>query len=123
MEDLKEELKSRIIEPFAKSIDCQDGWLPLLAELHDEVVEIDPNYRLYQVKQKFGRLCFYYAISNPELYARVQEVVRRYEDMSLSICERTGKSGKLMVRHGFFQTLNESFKEEGWEDAGSFRRS
>lgn len=122
MEHIKDEIKSRIIEPFTKSIDCGDGWLPLIAELHEALVEVDPQYRVYQVKEKFGRLCFYYAISNPELYHRVQELVTHYEDLSLGICELTGKPGNRMVRNGFYKTLHESFKDKGWEDADSFRR-
>ena len=96
MEHIKEEIKSRILDPFAKSIDCGEGWMPLIAELHEALLEIDPNYRVYQVKEKFGRLCFYYAISNPDLFTKVKDTVKLYEDMSLSICEETGKKGKLM---------------------------
>lgn len=116
MEHIKDEIKSRIIEPFTKSIDCGDGWLPLIAELHEALVEVDPQYRVYQVKEKFGKLCFYYAISNPDLFAKVKDIVKLYEDMSGSICEKTGKPGKRMVRNGYYKTLNESFKDEGWQE-------
>lgn len=122
MEHIKEEIKSRIIEPFPKSIDCGDGWMPLIAELHEALLEVDPHYRVYQVKEKFGKLCFYYAISNPELFAKVKDLVKLYEDMSSSICEKTGKAGKLMVRNGYYKTLHESFKDDGWEEVGDPRQ-
>lgn len=116
MSDIKAELKNRILDSFPKEISCDDGWLLLLTELHEAMCEIDPNYRLYQVKEKFGGLCFYYAISNPELFRKVRDLVSFYEDLSLGICEVTGKPGTLMIRNGVYKTLNESFKDEGWEE-------
>jgi hypothetical protein len=117
MDDIKKEIKSRILEPFAKSIDCEDGWLPLLEELHTELIKIDPNYRVYQVKEKFGALCFYYAISNPELYNQVRDLVQSYERRSLKICEKTGKPGRRMVKGSLYKTLHESFQQDGWKIA------
>jgi hypothetical protein len=117
MDDIKEELKSRILEPFSKSIDCEDGWIPLITELHNKLIQIDPNYRVYQIKEKFGMLCFYYAISNPDLHNEVRDLVQEYERKSLTVCEVTGKPGRRMVRHGLYKTLNESFEKEGWKIA------
>jgi hypothetical protein len=117
MDDIKEEIKSRILEPFSKAIECEDGWLPLLEELHNNLVKIDPNYRVYQVKEKFGALCFYYAISNPELYNQVRDLVQSYERRSLKICEKTGGPGSRRIKHGVYKTLSDEYEAEGWKRA------
>ena len=36
-----------------------DAWLPHLAELDRQLAEIDPSYRLHQVKSKWGGLRYY----------------------------------------------------------------
>jgi len=109
------------IDPtFGRSIDCDAGWWPLIEELHEEISEIDPDYRIYQVKQKLGGLRFYFSASNPLLSSTVQQVVDRYEKLSFTICEKTGKEGQLMNKDGQYQTLNQSFMDEGWQKVESF---
>lgn len=114
MEDIKQQLISRIIEPFYKGIDCEDGWLPLLTDLHNAIVELDPNYTIYQIKEKFGGLCFYYALSNPTAAADARKIVNHYEKLSHTICEKTGQPGRLMKRNGQYKTLNDTYINEGW---------
>lgn len=110
----------RIDPTFGRSIDCDAGWWPLIEEMHQEISEIDPDYRIYQVKQKFGGLRFYYASSNPLLSATIRQVVDKYEQLSFTICEKTGKAGQLMKKGGRYQTLNSSFIDEGWQKVESF---
>lgn len=117
VEDIKQELINRIVEPFAKTIDCEDGWLPLLADLHEHLSDIDPNYTIYQVKEKFGGLRFYYSLSNPEVADDAQKVVNFFETISLTICEKTGLPGQLMTRNGWYKTLNDTYTNEGWKPA------
>jgi hypothetical protein len=38
---------------------CGTGWKKLLEDLHDDLVKIDPDYKLSQFKEKFGTLRFY----------------------------------------------------------------
>lgn len=118
--DIVDELKSRIVDPFGKSVDCGKGWHGLLADLHEKLVHIDPHYTLFQVKQKFGTLRFYYEASDPELDRLCKALVDMYELMSSRICEETGEPGFLMVRHGFYKTLNEKYLSEGWEEASQY---
>lgn len=35
------------------------GWSPIIDWLHRELLVLDPEYELWQVKEKFGTLCFY----------------------------------------------------------------
>lgn len=115
--NIVDELKSRIADPFEKRVDCGEGWFGLLSDLHDKLAHIDPNYVLFEVKEKFGALRFYYEASNPEADIIFRSLVRMYERMSERICEVTGEPGILMKRDGVYKTLNERFESEGWEQA------
>lgn len=112
--NIRDELKSRIIDPFPKVIECDIGWDGLLYDLHDKLVAVDPNYTLFQVKEKFGGLRFYYSASDPTLDQIFRSIVMFYEKLSLSVCEMTGERGSLMVKSGFYKTLAESFLHDGW---------
>lgn len=114
--DIRKELESRIIEPFAKTVSCDDGWLNLLTDLHIELVEIDPKYTIYQVKEKFGGLRFYYSPSSPSLDPELRKVVNKYESKSYYVCEKTGNPGSLKRKNGWIKTLNDSYNEDGWTD-------
>ncbi len=41
-------------------ISCERGWYPLLTELDGELAVVLPRYRVYQVKEKFAGLRFYW---------------------------------------------------------------
>lgn len=90
------------------SIDCDEGWFSLIEELHAELVQIDPNYQLVQVKEKFGGLRFY--ADGKE----IRDVIGKYERLSFSVCEVTGNPGVLMRKHGVFKTLDPVFSLKGW---------
>lgn len=112
--DIRKELSSRVIDGFAKSVDCEDGWLQLLENLHNEIVKIDPDYRIYQVKEKLGGLRFYHTSKDKFLDGKISKVVSEYEKMSFHICEKTGSPGVLMKKNGWYKTLSPSFQYEGW---------
>jgi hypothetical protein len=70
-------------------IDCDEGWFDLLDELHTAIVAIDPDYRIIQVKEKFGGLRYYVDANSPE----VGKLIWEAEDKSVTICEVCGKPG------------------------------
>lgn len=115
MESIRQELISRIIDPFEKAIYCEPGWNGLLYDLHDKIVAVDPDYTIAQVKEKFGTLRFYYNASNPERDELIRTLVRFYEKLSGSVCEKTGERGSLMVKRGLYKTLADKYLDEGWE--------
>jgi hypothetical protein len=77
------------------------GWFPLVEELHKTLVEIDPEYEIHQIKEKFGGLRYYFGCSKgfgtPES-AAMQAAVRLAEGLSIKTCENCGRPGEL--RHG-----------------------
>lgn len=78
-----------------------DGWVDLVYDLHNDLLESDPEYQLVQVKEKFGGLRFYiqFPISD-----RGQLLIRLAEDKSLEICQECGAPGSLRKR-GWWATL------------------
>lgn len=36
-----------------------EDWIPAILELHEKILKVEPNYRIAQVKEKFGFLEFY----------------------------------------------------------------
>lgn len=59
MEDKLEEIKSRIVNDW-KYIDTPPEWYELIIECHEKLLAIDPDYKLHQVKEKFGGLRYYF---------------------------------------------------------------
>jgi hypothetical protein len=82
---------------MAFGFDCGDGWYKLLLNLCDEIqVELNKpcdklkeNFRVVQVKEKFGGLRFYVQGGND----KIDEAITKAEDESLRTCEMCGKKG------------------------------
>ena len=107
----------RIIDGYEKVVWCESGWWPLLLELDSEMADIDPLYMIYQVKEKFGRIAYYYAPSQPNFYKQLQDLVSKFSSKIDATCEKTGKPGVLMRRDepfGTFKTLCEDYEGNGW---------
>lgn len=87
-------------------IDCGAGWSNLIRECHDAIMEIDPEYRVFQIKQKFGGLRFYFTPSDMDKhYLRLCSTVFAIEEKSFSICEMCGSDGyKRRTDYGLMYT-------------------
>lgn len=66
------------------------GWVQLVIDLHNEIVAIAPEYRLNQVKEKFGGLRFYTNIRD----ATARDIISKYEALSETVCDVCGAPGK-----------------------------
>jgi hypothetical protein len=51
---------ARIPDGWGRWISCECGWYPLLVELDEQLQTLLPNYKLHQVKEKFGGLRYYW---------------------------------------------------------------
>jgi hypothetical protein len=79
-------------------VDCGEGWHPLILKLHNTIAEIDPDYRVEQIKEKFGGLRYYVMTSeklSDEQRRRVFELTDWAEAESTHICEVCGAPGTL----------------------------
>ena len=108
-DDAREPVSEQAL-PFVT--ECDEGWSSLVRACHAELLSLDPNYVVLQVKEKFGGLRYYYATThepndlNSEL---MRDVVARYERLSLSVCESCGELGELAKgKSGWWKTSCEA---------------
>src|SRR5262245_15437688 len=66
--------------------DVGDGWGPILHDLHIKLLELDPDYHVDQIKEKFGGLRVYLR-NEPDV---VLETIRVAERRALKTCEYCG---------------------------------
>ncbi len=73
--------------------ECSDGWLELIAELIQELVDAGWTREIRQIKEKFGGLRFY-ADGLPHSGI---EIVGKYERRSFTICEICGSTDQVRL--------------------------
>ena len=108
-----ENLKTKIVSGYVVAITVDEGWYQLVIDCDSELVTIDPNYKIFQIKEKFGQLRYYMSPSpttTTEQRNIMFEITRKYEEISSRTCEATGKPGILMKSsRGWLRTLNPEF--------------
>ena len=108
-----EALKKKIVPEYWKSIDVDEGWYQLVVDCDKELTAIDPNYGVFQIKEKFGALRYYMSPSNdttPEQRDAMWAITEKYEALSKTICEATGGPGVMMKSiGGWLKTLNPEY--------------
>lgn len=71
------------------------GWWPIIEELHKQLLTIDPDYTLGQVKEKFGQLRYYVTFkqyAERDSYSLGETAISLAEALSLRYCENCGTS-------------------------------
>lgn len=94
--------------------DHNDGWFDLewrLCEDLEEVLGDNKDYKLMQVKEKFGLLRWYDNGNCGEHWEAVANRVRQAVKESAQTCERCGSQGKLDTKRAWWQTLCEACKD------------
>lgn len=83
-EGLRDQLWPRFERPIYGQLDVPDAWLALLVELDQAIAALAPDYRLRQVKSKFGALSVHlgHIGGTPEIQKEVLELVRTAEQAS-----------------------------------------
>lgn len=89
-------------EGFIRVARCGEGWRPLIKQIDEMISFIDPNYTVFQIKEKFGTLRFYYETKFPldSTEEKIIKAIVAYGEMlSCSICETCGtRSVKVKLR-------------------------
>lgn len=93
------DILSRIPPHWGRWIDCEAGWFPLIVELHGQLLELDPNYVVRQVKEKFGSLRYYAGSSttDPVAQQRFSTLLEIAERFSTTVCEVCANPARLSV--------------------------
>ncbi|GBD85422.1 hypothetical protein BMS3Abin02_01829 [bacterium BMS3Abin02] len=107
-------LLERISDGWGRWIQCGPGWYPILARLEEQLRQIDPEYRVHQIKEKFGTLRFYWEGRD---YNTGEATVVDAEAESARTCELCGSPGHLRTRNSWLRTLcDDCARSEGYED-------
>jgi len=109
--DMAERFRARWPELFTE-VECgfwaPEGWELLLIELCEQIAPlIGPDFRVAQVKEKFGGLRFYCSGSNAE----VDDLIWAAEAASVETCQGCGWPGTRRGK-GWIQTLCKECAEE-----------
>ena len=105
-------LLSRIPERTKRFVSCYSGWYRILDRLDSELNYLDPEYKVLEVKEKFGILRFHFESSKSEIVAEIMaNCVRRAEYESSLTCEFCGNGFG-----AYFKERDESvsLRKMGW---------
>lgn len=99
----------RIPDGWGRWISVDAGWYPLVIATDQRLAELDPDYVVQQIKEKFGTLRYYCAPSGddpgPELLDALDAITDDAERVSAMTCERCGEAGVLQRTRYWAKTL------------------
>ena len=92
---------------------CGPGWLPIIEQLNRDLQEIDPDYHISQIKEKFGTLRFYAGMQREfeneqaakEMSDKFWALIDEAEAKSEVTCEVCGRPAKSDNSTGWIKTL------------------
>lgn len=100
-------------------VEAPKGWYDLLYHLStmiqwrlDQNPKLAKQFRIRQVKEKFGSLCFYYTCDDPYIDGLVQMAER----LSGFICVKCGEKARIRMNDRYYVTLCDQHQQE-WEAA------
>lgn len=98
---------------MAFGFECDDGWLPILEDLFekiDKIVKKDGlgDFKVEQVKEKFGGLCVYARGGNGKIYSLIRDAERKAE----TTCELCGQPGENKELNWWYKTTCKGHYEE-----------
>lgn len=106
---------NRMTEKEFPRIECDSGWYGIIGDLNRELSSIDPDYTVFQVKEKFGVLRYYFRASKEELQRKMAAVVDHYTYISSTVCEISGKEGACMhVKDYWLKTVHPDNAPDGY---------
>ena len=94
--DIALDIFNRFDQSYPPSLDIGPGWMPIIFSLHNKILSLVNDYKIYQIKQKFGGLRFYaypivFDAYSPENKYHINQIynhlVQSAEEQSLNTCE------------------------------------
>lgn len=85
-----------------------DGWQPIILQVHHRLTELVGDYKVTQIKEKFGGLRYYYDLPSgvhPEVFVLCEHTVQAAEAASFEVCEVCGDPGKPSAYQGWVKTV------------------
>ncbi len=116
---IEKKLLDRIDPSWGKWIRCDKGWYRILEELDAKLAYLYPDYKIAQVKEKFGTLRFYTdGVPAGVVGELMDDAIAEASRLSAKTCEICGKSSTrsgndwiyaqsvgTRVRGGWYKTL------------------
>ncbi|MGI8677454.1 MAG: hypothetical protein ACR2LX_01955 [Jatrophihabitans sp.] len=95
---------ARFAPGWGADVDCAQGWWPIIADLDHQIAAIAPDYKVHQIKEKFGGLRFYYGLDEVGSDPRIDDLIERAEKIAARTCELCGAPGRARGA-GWIKTL------------------
>lgn len=70
------------------------GWQPIIEQLHADLLALDPDYTVEQIKEKFGGLRYYVSMNLVPNHDEAYRLIAEAEEKSETVCEFCGELGK-----------------------------
>jgi hypothetical protein len=70
---------TRFAPGWDRWVECGEGWWPIIADLDRHIAATAPDYRVHQIKEKFGGLRFYYALPDGSEDERIDDLIQSAE--------------------------------------------
>ena len=90
------QIQARIEKGYRCGSGIGKGWLPIVVALDELIAEIDPDYVIHQIKEKFAGLRYYietkFKYDTPE-GKQIYDYINSAEDKSLTVCDICGEPG------------------------------
>ncbi|MET8646424.1 hypothetical protein [Streptomyces sp. NPDC004675] len=74
------------------------GWRPLLLQLHEQLLVLDPGYQLDDLKEKLGAVRIRITSTTAPAPAEMRALVTAAEEQSATVCEFCGAPGRRRTR-------------------------
>ena len=92
--DLNNILIEHRADKYFKGFDCADGWIDLIYELHEKLLELDPDYKVLELNSIGGKLNGAFSSRlGGIIWNQMLDVAQEYGEKSSSICEFCGGEG------------------------------
>lgn len=97
--EIRKKLEAKFTKGWIPTIDCGPGWDWILEDLDRKLSYLDFNYKLNQVKEKFGTLRFYYEplVAKKVVRDLMEDAVTIAEQLSAATCETCGNSSRVSI--------------------------
>jgi hypothetical protein len=111
-----ETILRRIPDGWGRWISVDAGWYPLVIATNQRLAEIDADYVVQQIKEKFGTLRYYCTPSGDdptqELLDAFDAITDDAQRASAITCERCGEPGTLQKTRNWAKTLCHACAEQ-----------
>lgn len=89
-------------EPYG--MECNDGWKDIIERTHEKLKYVDPDYKISQIKEKFGGLRYYYStlFEYESIERKIMDDIVTVAELEAShtceLCGANGHSDEVEVR-------------------------